>query len=161
MKPGSRTAGLRLPAAVALLLLQATGCSVLTAPFTPGYAAVEIKGATVEQIHSAAIAVFEDDGFVVTIPSQDRPVLEKLAPGNYQGAYRSLGGKPVDVRVKLSISRLSAGKYRLSCAPYVIRDNGDPYVEEEDRLSNMRIAPYQKLLDKVVALLNPPPVKPK
>ena len=139
----------------AALTLSILGCGVLSAPFTPGYAAVQIKNHTPEQVHAATIAVFEEDGYAVTIPSPDRPELEKMGPPNYQGAYRSIGGKPVDVRVKITISRLKAGDCRLSCIAYVVRDNGDSHVEEEIRLSNMRIGPYQKLLDKVAAELNP------
>ncbi|MFO1476142.1 MAG: hypothetical protein U1F98_05770 [Verrucomicrobiota bacterium] len=137
-------------------LLGVCGCGTLSAPFTDGYAEVRIAGHTREEIHDTLVSVFESDGYSVVIPSQDRPVFEKVAPVNYQGAYRSIGGKPVDVRVKVTISRLKADTYRIACTPHIVRDNGDPYVEEEVPLSNMRIRPYQKLLDQVAAELNPP-----
>ena len=52
-------------------------------------------------------------------------------------------------RVRVEIVPLSGGSsYRVQCQAYIVRDAG-ALLEDEVRLTNIRRAPYQSLLNKV------------
>jgi hypothetical protein len=53
------------------------------------------------------------------------------------------------VRVRTEIVTLNAEKKRLQCQAYVVKNAGDSFFEDEQRLTNIRSRPYQNLLDKV------------
>jgi hypothetical protein len=56
-------------------------------------------------------------------------------------------------RVRVEIIPLASGSHRLQCQAYVVSDAGDSFFEDEVRLTNLRRAPYQSLLNQVKAQL--------
>jgi hypothetical protein len=57
------------------------------------------------------------------------------------------------VRVKVDIVSLSGDSQRLQCQAYIVRNAGDSFFEDEQRLANIRSGPYQSLLNKVAKQL--------
>ncbi|HSU53522.1 MAG TPA: hypothetical protein VLT36_05650 [Candidatus Dormibacteraeota bacterium] len=71
----------------------------------------------------------------------------------YEGVVNTHAGAATLNRVKTEIVPLGGESYRLQCQAYVVSGAGDAFFEEEKRLSNMRSAPYQMLLNKVASQL--------
>ncbi len=67
----------------------------------------------------------------------------------YEGVAGSYYGAKTLVRVKAEIVGIGGGSHRLQCQAYMVRDAGDSFFEEEQKLTSLRSRPYQSLLNKV------------
>jgi hypothetical protein len=141
-----------LLASTGLLTLLATGCR-LGQPGSAGFASVVIKNHTAEEIQTAAVQVFQDDGYTSALTGPGQLRFEKEGTRGNDLAYNGLvdthyGARTV-VRVEAEIIELSGGSRRLQCQAYMVRNAGDSFSEDPTRLTNFRSGPYQNLLDKV------------
>ncbi len=133
-----------------LIAVGAPGCFAPEGAPSGTFAAVVIEGRTQEQIREAAFAVFEGQGYEGSTFGLFQMKFERAASAGKAAAHGSLDGQAaVGERVKAAIVPLQGGLHRLECTAYVVRDYGDKRFEEEIRLTNMRRAPYQTLLEEV------------
>ena len=136
---------------VGLIALLITGCGA-TKPGSASFASVVIKGAQPNDIQKATIEVFQEDGYAAgsmgnqLVFQREASRLTSLA---YEGLVDTHYGAKTLVRVKMDLVNLGSGAYRLQCEAFIVKDAGDAFFAEEQRLANVRSRPYQSLLDKV------------
>ncbi len=139
----------------ALLVLFGAGCGA-TKPASASFASVIIRGQEPEVISKTAVAVFQEDGYKAG-SAGGQLVFEKEASRMtniaYEGVIGSHYGAQTLVRVKVSLVDLGAGAYRLQCQAFIVKDAGDAFFAEEQKLANVRSRPYQNLLDEVASRL--------
>jgi hypothetical protein len=139
-----------------IFLLAGTGCH-LGKPASASFASVVIPGKSPEEIGKATVAVFQEAGYSVTSTSLDNLIFQKEGTRGqnlaYGGVVDSYYGSTTKVRVKAQIVDLGEGSNRLQCQAYIVRDAGDSFFEEEQKMASMRSGPYQSLLNKVVKRL--------
>ena len=138
-----------------LLALAGAGCGA-TKPGSASFASVTIRGHTPEEILKTTVQVFQEDGYAAgnmgnqVVFQKEGSRMTNLA---YEGLVGTHEGAQTLVRVKMDLVNLGADAYRLQCQAYVVKDAGDSFFEEEQRLANIRSRPYQALLDKVAKQL--------
>lgn len=140
----------------ALLALTGAGCGA-TKPSGASFASVIIKGHTPNEIAQFTAQVFQEEGYVGGSMKGHPMVFQKegsrMTDLAYQGVADTHYGAGTAVRVKVDIVSLGADSHRLQCQAYVVRNAGDGFFEEEQRLANIRSGPYQSLLNKVAKQL--------
>ena len=140
-----------------LLLLFITGCGA-TKPASASFASVIIRGHSTEEITKATVAVFQEDGYSVRavdgklIFDREASRMNNIA---YEGVVGAHYGAQTLERVKAALVEIGADAYRLQCQAYIVKDAGDTFFGEEQKLANIRSRPYQNLLDKVAERLKP------
>ena len=138
-----------------VLLLFVTGCGS-TKPASASFASVTIRGQEPEAITKTTVAVFQEDGYSVSAAG-GQLIFEKEASRMTNVAYEGLVGSHYGaqklVRVKVSLVDLGAGAHRLQCQAFIVKDAGDSFFAEEQKLTNVRSRPYQNLLDEVASRL--------
>lgn len=136
----------------AMLALTGGGCGA-TKPSGASFASVTIKGHTPNEIAQVTAQVFQEEGYVGGSTKGHPMVFQKegsrMTDLAYQGVVDTHYGAGTAVRVKVDIVSLGANFHRLQCQAYVVRNAGDGFFEEEQRLANIRSGPYQSLLNKV------------
>jgi hypothetical protein len=138
---------------LALLLVGAISGCRSDMPVSAGFASVIITGKTADQIEQTSVKVFGDSGYQMH-RSGDDLIFEREGTQRDQVNYGSyLANKPVLERVRAQIVPLADGKFRLQCTAYIVRNPGEPALEEELKLPNYRSGPYQKILDDVASRL--------
>ena len=135
------------------LVLSGTGCGSLGGPASASFASVTIQNHSLEDIVGATIKVFGADGYTGGMSGPGKMVFEKGASRattlSREGLVATQYGAQTVNRVRVEIDSMSGGSaYRLQCQAYVVRDAG-ALLEDEVRLTNVRRAPYQSLLNKV------------
>jgi hypothetical protein len=135
------------------LALAGAGCGSLKGPGSASFASVKIEHHSQEEIIAATSKVFTEDGYTGGLRGPNKMVFEREASRattiSKEGFYGAQSGARVVNRVRVEIVSLGGGSsYRLQCQAYIVRDAG-ALLEDEVRLSNLRSAPYQRLLDKV------------
>ena len=139
----------------ALLMLFGAGCGA-TKPASASFASVIIREQEPEVISKTAVAVFQEDGYKAS-SAGGQLIFEKEASRMTNVAYEGLVGSHYGaqtlVRVKVSLVDLGAGAHRLQCQAFVVKDAGDSFFAEEQKLTNVRSRPYQNLLDEVASRL--------
>jgi hypothetical protein len=134
-----------------LLALTFAGCGA-SKPNSASFASVVIKGHTPEEIWKATVEVFQEAGYAAGSIG-DQIVFQKegsrMTNLAYEGLVGAHYGAQTLVRVKANLFNLGEGAYRLQCQAFVVKDAGDQFFQEEQRLANVRSGPYQSLLDKV------------
>ncbi len=139
------------PLALALLAVFAfTGCHT---PASASFASVDIKGKTPAQIREATAMVLQKDDYRCAMMGESDMIFQKEGSRGQSLAYNGLvstyyGGTTL-TRFRLQMVDLGAGEYRLQGQAYIVRNAGDSFFEEEQRLANMRRGPYQRLLNDV------------
>lgn len=136
---------------VGLVVLLFTGCGAMK-PESASFASVVIKGAEPNAIRDATIAVFQEDGYKAgTMGNQlvFQREASRITSLAYEGVVDTHYGASTLVRVKMDLVNLGEGSYRLQCQAFIVKDAGDAFFAEEQRLANIRSRPYQSLLDKV------------
>ena len=136
------------------LLLTGVGCGSLGGPASASFASVTIQNHSLEEIVGATTKVFSADGYIGGMSGPGKMVFQKEASRATTMSREGLvathyGARTVD-RVRVEIDSMGGGtSYRLQCQAYVVRNAGDSMLEDEVRLTNLRGAPYQSLLNKV------------
>jgi hypothetical protein len=135
------------------LLFAGAGCGSLSGPASASFASVTIENHSPQEIADATTKVFGEEGYTGGLQGQGKMVFQKEASRattlSHEGLFATQSGARTVNRVRLEIVRLSGGSsYRLQGQAYVVRDAGD-LLEDEVRLTNVRSAPYQSLLNKV------------
>jgi hypothetical protein len=138
-----------------VLLWFVTGCGA-TKPASASFASVIIRGHSTEEITKATVAVFQEEGYSVRavdgklIFEREGSRLNNIA---YEGVVGAHYGNQTLERVKAALVEIGADAYRLQCQAYIVKDAGDSFFAEEQKLANIRSRPYQNLLDKVAERL--------
>jgi hypothetical protein len=137
----------------ALLMFFGAGCGA-TKPASASFASVIIRGQPPEMISATTVMVFQEDGYAAR--SQDGELLfekesSRMTNIAYEGLVGSHYGAQTLVRVKVSLVDLGAGAHRLQCQAFVVKDAGDKFFAEEQKLANIRSRPFQNLLDEVAS----------
>lgn len=136
---------------LAALLVSFAGCR-LGEPGSASFASVKIRQHSPAEIATVTAGVFREDGWTVTGTGLHQMVFEKEGTRgqNYAraGIVRTQAGAQTVVRVRVNISDMGDGSYRLDGQAFVVTDPGDSFFEDEVRLANFRAGPYQDLLDK-------------
>lgn len=136
------------------LLLAGVGCGSLGGPASASFASVTIQNRSLEEVVGATSKVFSADGYTGGMSGPGKMVFQKEASRATTMSREGLvathyGARTLD-RVRVEIDSLGGGtSYRLQCQAYVVRNAGDSMLEDEVRLTNLRGAPYQSLLNKV------------
>jgi hypothetical protein len=145
----------RLRSALAVLLgsllaLGGAGCS--STPASASFASVTIHGHSAEEIGGVTVQVFREAGYSGGAGGRQMVFQKEGSRGDsiaYNGIANTHYGAQAAIRVKTELVSLGEDSYRLQCQAYMVRDAGDSFMEEEQRLTNMRSGPYQKLLNQV------------
>jgi hypothetical protein len=142
---------------VVLLAMTVTGCHSLNQPGSASFASVVIAGRSTTEIQDATAAVFRANGYAGHNNGSGQMVFEKEGTRANNLAYNGIVGTHYGaqtiVRVKTDLLDLGGGSQRLQCQAYMVRNAGDSFFEEEQRLANVRRGPYQTLLDEVAKRL--------
>jgi hypothetical protein len=141
-----------------LLVLTGAGCSSSGTPTSASFASVTLRGYSLQQIGTTTKQVFQEAGYSGgSFYRMEQMVFERggstmnnLAHGGLTSAQSGTG---VTERVKTELVSLGVDTYRLQCQAYMVRNAGDSFYTEEQRLSSFRSGPYQKLLDEVAKRL--------
>jgi hypothetical protein len=147
-----------LPGLLTLLCaaLVSGGCS-LGKPASASFASVVIANRSVEEIQRTAMSVFQGDGYSAIPGSGNTLVFEKEGTRAdslaYNGVVDTHYGAQTVVRFRTDIVDLGGGSLRLQGQAFMVRNANDAFFEDENRLSNFRSGPYQKLLDEVAKRL--------
>ena len=146
---------LRSPSASVLcgcLCIALTGGCGLFKPGSASFASVKIANHSPEEIAQTTTQVFLADGYRGG-GTGGRMVFEKEGSRMdniaYEGIVGTHYGAQTVLRVKAEIVDLGHGVHRLQCQAYMVRDAGQGFMEEEQRLANVRSRPYQSLLNRV------------
>jgi hypothetical protein len=139
-----------LGALVIVSILVFSGCR--SSSGSSGFASVEIRGHTTDEIRQTAVAVFREDGYALSSANGSRLVFERNGSSLNRMAYGSYGND-VMLRVRLETEWVTAGSYRLNCEAWMVRHAGDRILEDEQELARVRRAPFQKLLDETARRL--------
>ena len=134
----------------ALLALGGAGCS--STPASASFASVTIHGHSPEEIGQATVQVFREAGYSGGAGGRQMVFQREGSRGEniaYEGIANTHYGSQTAVRVKTELVDLGENSYRLQCQAYMVRGAGDSFMEEEQRLANIRSGPYQKLLNQV------------
>jgi len=147
------------PRAIGLLTLLALisgGCR-LGQPGSASFASVTITGKSADEICKTTAAVFQEEGYRVRALTPSQMVFDKEGTQGqslaYGGVVDTYYGSTTVVRVKAELVNLGAGKSRLQCQAYMVRNANDSFFQDESRLVNARSEPYQRLLNKVAKQL--------
>jgi hypothetical protein len=136
----------------ALLALGGAGCTSLSEPSSSSFASVTIYGRSPEEIGGATVQVFREAGYSGGAGGRQM-VFQKEGSRSDDIAYNGIAnthyGAKTALRVKTELVTLPGNSYRLQCQAFMVRNAGDSFMEEEQRLVNARSGPYQKLLDQV------------
>jgi hypothetical protein len=130
-------------------VLGLVGCQSARQPGTNSHAAVTIKGRTDQEIRQVVRAVMAEDGYSFVTEGHDFMGFQR--PGSRGDAIKWGGwyGEGVVVRAKLKMSTLADESRLLQLDMYAVRDAGDSFFEEENRMMMLNKAPYRALLRKV------------
>jgi hypothetical protein len=140
-----------------LLALAVAGCASAGKPASASFASVIIKGHSPQEIAVVTARVFHEDGYsggggaggqMVFLKEGSR--LKNLA---YEGVVGTHYGQQAMMKVTAEILPLDADSHRLQCQAYIIKDAGDAFFREEQRMSNLRSGHYRALLKKVAEQL--------
>jgi hypothetical protein len=136
-----------------LLVLIVSGCHSLNQPGSASFASVLISGRSATKIQKTMVEVFRANGYSGHDNGQQQMVFEKEGTRANNLAYNGIVGTHYGaqtiVRVKTELFDLGGGSHRLQCQAYMVRNAGDSFFEEEQRLANVRRGPYQTLLNQV------------
>ena len=147
---------LLVPALAALLALAGAGCGA-TKPGSASFASVVIKGHSPPEIARVTAQVFQEDGWVGGSMKGHPIVFQKegsrMTDLAYGGVADTFYGAKTVVRVKMDLVSLGSDSHRLQCQAYIVKDPGDPFFSQEQKLANVRSGPYQSLLNKVAKQL--------
>lgn len=101
------------------------------------------------EIRRATVEVFERHHYIKTGDTVS-PDFTFEKPGTTMNTF-VYGGwiGTVWVRVKVYIDPQGGPVFLLRCDPFMVGDHGDPFMEEEHRLTKMKRGPYQELLQEV------------
>ena len=139
-----------------VLALAVSGCSS-TKPASASFASVVIHNHSADQIQTTTAAVFRENGYGGTADGKGNMLFQKEgSQANnlaYNGVVGTSYGAQTLVRVRAQLIALEGGSHRLQCHTYMVRNAGDPFFEEESKLSNLRSGPYQKMLNEVAKRL--------
>jgi hypothetical protein len=135
------------------LLFSGAGCGSLGGAASGTFASVTIENHSPEEIAGAAAKVFGAEGYMAGPSRAGQLVFQKDASRattlSQEGLFATQSGARTMNRVRVEIVPLSGGSsYRLQCQAYTVRDAG-ALLEDEVRLTSLRSAPYQSLLNKV------------
>jgi hypothetical protein len=134
------------------LMIAGAGCGLFS-PNSASFASVTITGHTEAEIAAATAQVFREDGYDGGFALMRQMTFEREASRGtslaYEGVVATQGGTRTLVRVRTEIVTLNAEKKRVQCQAYIVKNAGDSFFEDEQRLTNIRSRPYQNLLDKV------------
>jgi hypothetical protein len=140
-----------------LLSLVGIGCHSMSGPASASFASVIIHNHSPAEIQKVTIQVFQEDGYAVGSIG-DQMVFQKegsrMTNLAYEGAVGSYYGAQTIVRVKTDLVPLGNDSYRLQCQAYIVRNAGDAFFADEQKLANIRSGPYRSLLKKVAKQLN-------
>jgi hypothetical protein len=141
-----------------LLVLTGAGCSSSGTPTSASFASVTLRGYSLQQIGTTTKQVFQEAGYSGgSFYRMEQMVFERQGSSMNNLAYGGLSsaqsGTGVTERVKTELVSLGVDSYRLQCQAYMVRNAGDSFYADEQRLSSFRSGPYQKLLDEVAKRL--------
>lgn len=135
------------------LLLAGSGCSSLSGPGSSSFASVDIQNKTAEDITAATLKVFGADGYRGGVTSPGKLVFDKEASRGTsfarEGVAAGYYGATTINRVRVDITSLAGGTYRLSCKAFMVTGGSDQFFQDEVPLANIRSGPYKSLLNKV------------
>jgi hypothetical protein len=145
----------RFLAGVFLLLIccGSWGCRSTQEGSPSAFASVIIKERPLTEIRDVTCKVFEKHGYMnVTAGKKLDFIFEKEGTKMNTLTYGGWMGK-IWVRVKVYVEPEAGDAYLLRCDAYMVADHGDPFVEEEHKLTRMKRGTYQDLMAEIKATL--------
>jgi hypothetical protein len=146
--------------AVGVVLALATlesGCQT-GQPGSASFASVTIQNHSLAEIQQAASQVFREHGYRAAVTGPNEMLFEREGTRGQDLAYNGLVnthyGEKTKVRLRSELIDLGNNSWRLQGQAYIVRNAGDPFFEEETRLSHMRRGPYQEMLNLVAKRLD-------
>jgi hypothetical protein len=137
----------------ALICLAGVSCSSTSGSAPKKFATITLAEPDAESIRQTVDAVFQEAGYFDT-SNRDRWSYDRRSSSMEQFVH---GGwfdeEQVRVRVKLHLAARADGRHQLEAVAVTVRDAGEAFFEEENRMTRLRREPYQKLLNEVARRL--------
>jgi hypothetical protein len=115
--------------------------------------AVLIQNHTPKEIIDTAIVVFEEKEFTVKSSGKMEVVVEQKSSTWQELTWGAWSSDGVWERAYLRITDYGAGAYLLEADVKMIRDRGQEFFEDAQRVSRRAHKPYQELLNEVLRRL--------
>jgi hypothetical protein len=135
------------------LVVPLTGCQSSGEAGSASFASVTISNRTETEIAAATSKVFSAEGYRGGQVGGGKMVFEKEASRattlSRDGLASTMAGARTVNRVRLEVVALAQGSHRLQCQAFVVTNPDDAFFADEQRLTRLRRAPYQALLDKI------------
>ena len=147
-----RSLNLALAGTLFLLALLAAGCSSVSGDAGTGsFAHVTIKGHTLPEVQAATDDVFRASGYE---GGRAGPTKFQYWKGGSRADQYAYGGilasdGQISYRVDVTVRELDDSRILVQCDVFRLRQNGDPFFNDEVALRPFRSGPYQLLLNKI------------
>ena len=123
-------------------------------------AGVKVHGHSVLEVARAVSESFQGAGFA-PVPLPETPMGENRMMFDKRGSTTDSAiwgdwSSGVYWRAKIKLEPQTADTVLVTCNAYRVLEKGSKHFEEEHKLTSMKRAPYQKLLENARDSLNPP-----
>lgn len=145
----SATLRILLPGLLCVMLL--AGCKSTDTAKIGSLASIEITGHSLAEVRQSVVDVFLLNGY----SQKSGLTFEKQGTNWDTVAYGTWSGGAVWYRMKASVIPRPGGACVVACDAYLIRDHGEGFMEEEQRLVAAKRDDCMKLLEEVRSRLNP------
>ena len=119
--------------------------------------AVLIRNRTPKEIIDTTIAVFQEKQFQLKTSSKTEVVFEQRGSKWKEITWGGWYGDGVWERTQIKVTDYGAGAWLVEAEIKLIRDKGEEFFEDPQRLPRRAYKPYQLLLNEVQARLQGPP----
>ncbi len=130
------------------VLLCVTGCQSAKAPGSSSTAAVLISGSHPSAIRAATIKVFEENDYTTLRTDEMELVFEREGTTWDTTMYGTFGGGKLWMRVEVKIQPHGSSQL-LRCDVFAVRNHGDAFFSETQKVRPMSAKQYKKLLAEV------------
>lgn len=132
------------------------GCTTARPSDPKRFACVTIADHTAAEVREATRAVFERHGYRTVLPGETVMVFEKPAGTGDLLLHGGWSRRGTALRAKVWLSVAGPTSYSLAVQAFVVRDAGDPAIEDERALGWTRRGAFQALLEEVREELGAP-----
>jgi hypothetical protein len=138
-----------------VLTCMLAGCKTTDAAHSGSLASVIVSGHTAEEIQQTTIDIFGWNGYARVTDL----IFEKQGSKWDSMNYGSLGGKPVWIKMCVTLTTKGPGWYVLGCDAYVVDGHGEGFMETEQKLKFAKADDCKKILDQIKQRLSLQPAK--
>jgi len=125
-----------------------TGCQSSKSPGSSSTAAVVISGSNAKAIREATLAVFGANDYTARRSDETELVFEREGTKWDSTMYGTWGGGKLWMKVEVKIQPYENGQL-LRCDVFAVRNHGDSFFSETQKIRPINAGPYRKMLEEV------------